>query len=167
MNKITIVNDNLEKDYATKNEIPTKVSQLENDSEYANIEFVSQGLNLKQDKGFYSTDGFALLDDSNTDLIDEYGKYVKRTDKSLDIYIFMYKKALKKILQGFFQLLDTDDKVGFCKFFCNLAEGHNYIFLCIHTVYYYSQLFEKVNKNNRKKSTFLRIYQDYFRTSLA
>ncbi len=49
------INDNLEKDYATKNEIPTKVSQLENDSEYANIEFVSQGLNLKQDKGDYAT----------------------------------------------------------------------------------------------------------------
>jgi len=59
---------------------------------------------LKQDKGFYSTDGFAVLDDSNTDLIDEYGKYKKRTDKSIDIYVFMYKKDLGLCLQDYYYL---------------------------------------------------------------
>ena len=59
---------------------------------------------LKQDKGFYSTDGFALLDDSTTDLIDDSGKYIKRTDKSIDLYIFMYKKDLGLCLQDYYML---------------------------------------------------------------
>ena len=60
--------------------------------------------NLKQDKGFYSTDGFCLLDDSHTDLIDDNGKYVKREDKSIDLYVFMYKKDLGLCLQDYYKL---------------------------------------------------------------
>lgn len=60
--------------------------------------------NLKQDKGFYSTDGFALLDDSLTDLIDEFGKYKKRDNKAVDLYVFMYKKDLGMCLQDYYTL---------------------------------------------------------------
>lgn len=61
--------------------------------------------NLKQDKGFYSTDGFAVIDDSDTDLIDLYGKYKKRTKKSIDLYVFMYKKDLGLCLRDYYMLV--------------------------------------------------------------
>lgn len=60
--------------------------------------------NLKQDKGFYSTDGFALLDDSTTDIIEESGKYIKRNNKNVDLYVFMYKKDLGLCLQDYYHL---------------------------------------------------------------
>lgn len=40
---------------AIKDEIPTKNSQLENDSDFVNSEYVTQGLEGKQDKGDYAT----------------------------------------------------------------------------------------------------------------
>lgn len=59
---------------------------------------------LKQDKGFYSTDGFAFIDDSTTDLIDNSGKYLKREEKNIDLYVFMYKKDLGLCLQDYYKL---------------------------------------------------------------
>ena len=41
--------------YALKTELPTKNSQLENDSDFVNSEYVTEGLATKQDKGDYAT----------------------------------------------------------------------------------------------------------------
>ena len=59
---------------------------------------------LKLDKGFYSTDGFAVLDDSDSLVLDETGDYVTRNNHSLDIYVFMYRKELGVCLQEYYTL---------------------------------------------------------------
>lgn len=59
---------------------------------------------LKLDKGMYSTDGFCCLDDSDTNLINEFGKTVIRKEKSVDLYIFMYKKDLGLCLGDYYKL---------------------------------------------------------------
>lgn len=41
--------------FALKREIPTKTSQLENNSDFVNSEYVTEGLATKQDKGDYAT----------------------------------------------------------------------------------------------------------------
>ena len=51
------------------------------------------------------------------------------------------------VFEGFLQLLGADNDLAFGKFFRHLREGHNYIILSVHTVYYYIRLSEKVNKN--------------------
>lgn len=59
---------------------------------------------LKLSKGLYSTDGFALLDDSGNLVIDEIG-YVNKSDNgSLDLYLFMYKRDFGLCLRDYFQL---------------------------------------------------------------
>ena len=60
--------------------------------------------NLKLDKGFYSTDGFASLDDSDSLVLDDKGNFITRTSKELDIYVFMYKKDLGLCLQDYYTL---------------------------------------------------------------
>ena len=60
--------------------------------------------NLKLEKGLYSTDGFAHLDDSNSLVLDETGNFVPREQKELDIYVFMYKKDLGLCLQDYYTL---------------------------------------------------------------
>ena len=60
--------------------------------------------NLKFEKGLYSTDGFACLDDSNSLAIDEFGNFVTKEDNNIDIYIFMYRKDLGLCLQDYFTL---------------------------------------------------------------
>ena len=48
--------------------------------------------NLKLDKGLYSTDGFACLDDSDSLILNENGNFTLRQDKEIDLYVFMYRK---------------------------------------------------------------------------
>ena len=59
---------------------------------------------LKLDKGLYSTDGFAVLDDSNSYIIDESGKFIERESNGIDIYIFMYRKDLGLCLKDYYTL---------------------------------------------------------------
>ena len=60
--------------------------------------------NLKLEKGLYSTDGFAILDDSNSMVLEENGNFVARQEKNLDIYVFMYRKDLGLCLQDYYNL---------------------------------------------------------------
>ena len=62
-----------------------------------------QGL-LKLEKGFYSTDGFAVLDDSDSLILDASGNFSNREEKSMDIYVFMYKKDFGLCLQDYYTL---------------------------------------------------------------
>ena len=60
--------------------------------------------NLKLDKGLYSTDGFAILDDSNSYIIDNSSNFVKRSDSGIDVYVFMYRKDLGLCLKDYYTL---------------------------------------------------------------
>ena len=59
---------------------------------------------LKLEKGLYSTDGFAILDDSNSYVIAENGTFVERDKNKIDIYVFMYRKDLGLCLQDYYTL---------------------------------------------------------------
>ena len=59
---------------------------------------------LKFDKGLYSTDGFAVMDDSDSLVLDGNGNFVARENKGIDIYVFMYKKDFGLCLQDYYTL---------------------------------------------------------------
>lgn len=59
---------------------------------------------LKFNKGLYSTDGFACIDDSNSLVINNEGNFVPREDKELDLYVFMYRKDFGLCLQDYYTL---------------------------------------------------------------
>lgn len=58
---------------------------------------------LKLEKGLYSTDGFACLDDSDSFVLDG-DSFVNRSEPGLDIYVFMYKKDFGLCLQDYYNL---------------------------------------------------------------
>ena len=68
---------------------------------YSLDDFVGK-LNL--DKGLYSTDGFCILDDSKSLVLDENGNYIPRNPNSIDIYLFMYKRDFGLCLKDYFDL---------------------------------------------------------------
>ena len=49
---------------------------------------------LKLDKGLYSTDGFAYIDDSNSLVLNENGTFSSRAEEEMDLYFFLYNKDL-------------------------------------------------------------------------
>ena len=59
---------------------------------------------LKLDKGLYSTDGFCILDDSLSLVLNDNGEYVSRNPNSLDVYLFMYKRDFGLCLKDYFDL---------------------------------------------------------------
>ena len=59
---------------------------------------------LKLDKGLYSTDGFAYIDDSNSLVLNENGTFSSRAEEEMDLYVFMYKKDLGLALQDYYKL---------------------------------------------------------------
>ena len=59
---------------------------------------------LKLDKGLYSTDGFAVLDDSDSYVVDEKGTFQLRDNKTIDIYVFMYRKDLGLCLKDYYSI---------------------------------------------------------------
>lgn len=54
--------------------------------------------------GLYSTDGFAVLDDSHTMLIDEEGFMVPNNTKRQDFYLFVYRRDFGLCLKDYFTL---------------------------------------------------------------
>ena len=54
-------------------------------------------------KGLYSTDGFVSIDDSNS-LIIKDDSFYKRNEKSIDTYLFMYKRDFGLVLRDYFIL---------------------------------------------------------------
>ena len=58
---------------------------------------------LELDKGLYSTDGFCVLDDSNT-LVINNNTMEERVKGNLDIYVFMYKRDFGLCLKDYFDL---------------------------------------------------------------
>ena len=58
----------------------------------------------KLTKGLYSTDGFVSLNDSDSLVFNEDGSLGRRTDKRIDIYLFMYKRDFGACLKDYFTL---------------------------------------------------------------
>ena len=55
-------------------------------------------------KGLYSTDGFAMLDDSHSMFIDNDGFMVPNNTKRLDFYLFAYRRDFGLCLKDYFTL---------------------------------------------------------------
>lgn len=55
-------------------------------------------------RGLYSIDGFASIDDSNTYLLNARGNCVARTNKEIDVYVFMYGKDFSLALKDYYML---------------------------------------------------------------
>lgn len=55
-------------------------------------------------KGLYSIDGFSSLDDSNSYVLSENDEYIPRTQKEVDVYLFVYRRDFAKCLQDYFKL---------------------------------------------------------------
>ena len=60
--------------------------------------------NVKLNRGLYSTDGFATLDDSKTLVIDDEGGLIKRDALRTDIYLFIYRRDFGLCLRDYFHL---------------------------------------------------------------
>ncbi len=58
----------------------------------------------KIQKGLYSLDGFASIDDSNSAYITENGEFIKNKDKHIDIYVFLYGKDFYYCLNDYFMI---------------------------------------------------------------
>lgn len=62
------------------------------------------GKNASLNKGLYSTDGFATLDDTSNLQINEFGFLTKNNAKRVDMYVFMYKRDFGLCLKDYFTL---------------------------------------------------------------
>ena len=68
------------------------------------ISLDANGIKTKLEKGLYSTDGFATIDDSNSLIYDDQGYLVKSDKKRIDIYLFMYRRDFGLCLKDYFML---------------------------------------------------------------
>ena len=59
---------------------------------------------LKLQKGLYSVDGFASIDDSKTNLFNEDGSLQVRDGNNIDLYLFMYLKDFALCLKDYFTI---------------------------------------------------------------
>ena len=59
---------------------------------------------LKLSKGLYSSNGFSVIDDSNTLVMNNDNSFVERNNDGIDIYIIMYRKDLGLALKDYFTL---------------------------------------------------------------
>ena len=60
--------------------------------------------NLKLEKGLYSTDGFAIIDDSDSYVLNSSFDFVERKKGNIDLYVFMYRKDLGLCLRDYYTL---------------------------------------------------------------
>jgi alpha-glucosidase (family GH31 glycosyl hydrolase) len=59
---------------------------------------------IKLKKGLYSSDGFSSINDSDSYVIDENGMLIPREDKTIDMYVFLYRKDFGLCLKDYFLL---------------------------------------------------------------
>lgn len=59
---------------------------------------------LKLTKGLYSVDGFASIDDSNSNLFLETGEVTKRENNNIDLYLFMYLRDFALCLKDYYAI---------------------------------------------------------------
>lgn len=56
------------------------------------------------DKGLYSPDGFASIDDSNSLIFSFDGKVAKRAKNTIDMYLFIYRQDFDKAMKSYLKL---------------------------------------------------------------
>lgn len=66
-----------------------------------NASFTSFDTKEKYTKGIYSVDGFSSIDDSTSLILDGNGNYLKKSNTSFDIYVFMYKDDFDLALKDY------------------------------------------------------------------
>jgi alpha-glucosidase (family GH31 glycosyl hydrolase) len=59
---------------------------------------------VKLKKGLYSSDGFCSINDSDSYIIDANGLLIPRENKTIDIYVFLYRKDFGLCLRDYFML---------------------------------------------------------------
>ena len=69
-----------------------------------NMVSVDFDLPINMQKGLYSLDGFASLDDSNSKIIEQDGTISEALPNHLDIYVFLYDRDFKQALFDYFKL---------------------------------------------------------------
>lgn len=87
----------------------TKIEWQMNNPEVKNLRSINYSIDsikdkIILDKGLYSLDGFYLLDDSQSLVLDENDTFVERPIGSKDLYLFMYNKDFEGCLEDYFTL---------------------------------------------------------------
>ena len=99
------------------------------------------------DKGLYSLDGFAIIDDSNNLVIDNEN-FIKRED-TIDIYLFAYRSDLGLCLQDYFNL------TGYPPMIPRYSLGAWWYKNDIYNMYDIDDILKKFNDNKIPISVFL------------
>ena len=87
----------------------TKVEWQMNNLEARNMRSINYSIDSMKDKiildkGLYSLDGFCLLDDSNSLVLDENDIFIERNKNIKDYYLFIYDKDFEGCLTDYFTL---------------------------------------------------------------
>lgn len=67
-----------------------------------NLENLEKGIEFE--KGLYSKDGFASIDDSSNYIVEDKGMFLERKEKQIDTYVFVYGNDFSYCLQDYFKL---------------------------------------------------------------
>ena len=78
---------------------------------YGNMVGVDVNIPQSFQKGIYSLDGFASLDDSFSKMIAEDGTLMNALPNHLDVYVFMYDRDFKHALFDYFKMTGTPDLI--------------------------------------------------------
>ena len=87
----------------------TKIEWQMNNPEVKNLRSINYSIDSIKDKiildnGLYSLDGFCVLDDSRSLVLDENNNFIEREKNVKDIYLFMYNKDFEGCLTDYFTL---------------------------------------------------------------
>ena len=99
-------------------------------------------IDKRYNRGLYSLEGFASLDDSENKLLATDGTFVDRERGSVDIYVFMYDKDFASALQDYYTL------TGFPSMIPRFALGN---WWCRNVTYDDKTLWELIKKFEKKK----------------
>lgn len=87
----------------------TKVEWNPSSKEIKNLRGINYSIDTMKediilDKGLYSLDGYSILDDSNSLVLDEHDIFIDRGKNNYDIYLFMYDNDFDSALKDYFTL---------------------------------------------------------------
>lgn len=107
-----------------------------------NIVGVDVGISSNLERGLYSLEGFASIDDSHSKLLDRDGTLMDRPKDNIDIYVFMYGIDFNLALNDYFKM------TGFPPLLPRYAFGN---WWCRNTDYNDEKLDELIGNFNKKK----------------
>ena len=68
------------------------------------FDLISDKGKVEHMKGLYSSDGFATIDDSESEIFEECGTFIPRDKKRIDTYVFLYNNDFTDCLKDYFYL---------------------------------------------------------------